>query len=37
MFVDDLANGGCLLFCWRLMLLCMMGVEFENTCAVSRK
>ena len=25
------------LFCWRLMLLWMMGVGFENTCAVSRK
>ena len=36
-FVNDQVNGGCFLFCWRLMLLCLMRVEFENTCAVSGK
>ena len=36
-FVNDQVNGGCFLFCWRLMLLCLMRVEFESTCAVSGK
>ena len=37
MFVDEKANGGMFLFYWRLMLLWVMGVGFENTCIVSRK
>ena len=30
-------NGGCFLFCWRLMLFRVTGVQLENTCAVSGK
>ena len=36
-FVDDSVNGGWFLFCVRLMLLWVMGVGFNNTCAVSEK
>ena len=36
-FVDDLVNGTWFLFYWGLMLLWVMGVEFDNTCAVSGK
>ena len=36
-FLDDSANGGCFLFCYRLMLLRVMSVKFELTCAVSWK
>ena len=31
--VDDSANGSWFLFYWRLMLLWMMGVGFENICS----
>ena len=34
MFVGGKDNGDCLLFYWRLMLLWVIGVEFENTCVV---
>ena len=34
LFVDGYANGVFFLFCWWLMLLLVMDVEFENTCTV---
>ena len=36
-FVDDKANGGWILFYWRLMLLWVIGVGFDNTSTLSVK
>ena len=35
--VDLQANDGQFLPCWKLILLWVMGVGFENTCSVSGK
>ena len=36
-FVDYKANGGSILLCWRLMLLWVIGVGFDNTSTLSVK
>ena len=36
-FVDDWVNGGWLLFYWRLTVLWVIGVGFDNTCTISGK